>query len=402
MKLLLLLPSLDAGGAQRQFVQLAHAMARRGHEVVCVALVPGGPYWDDLVENPSLRVLALEARRRPGRLGLSHRLPATALRLAAFVRRERPDLLYSALHIANLFAWLATLGGRTVPVVWGMRAASQELRWRRRLPYELCRLASGRIDLLIANSATGLAAHTVRGYRARQDAVIPNGIDTDLFRPDLGARSALRREWGVAEDEPLVGIVGRLVPVKDHPTFLAAAAALAPGCPNARFVCIGDGPSAHRERLVRQAQELGIAERLRWAGEQRDMPRVYNALDLLCLSSSSEGFPNVLAEAMSCGVPCVATAVGDVATILGDIGGIVPPGDPAALAEAMHRVLVLSPDQRHALGAAARARIVERFGLDAMVAGTEAALLAVLTARGAPTRAATLPKTTPFSEGRPG
>ena len=87
---------------------------------------------------------------------------------------------------------------------------------------------------------------------------------------------------------------------------------------------------------------------------------------------------------------------------IGDIGGIVPPGDPAALAEAMHRVLVLSPDQRHALGAAARARIVERFGLDAMVAGTEAALLAVLTARGAPTRAATLPKTTPFSEGRPG
>jgi glycosyltransferase involved in cell wall biosynthesis len=374
MRLAFVLPSMDAGGAQRQFAQLAPAMAGRGHDVLFATFAPGGPHWDALAAVAGVRLVALAGRGPAGRLGIGHRLPATTLRLARTLRRNRTEIVYSALHIANLLVWLATGGGRTVPLCWGLRAARQDLPWRRRLPYELCRLGSGRVERLIANSAAGLADHGAHGYRARRAEVIPNGIDVGKFRPDLWSGRQARAEWGFPEGARVVGIVGRLVAVKDHPTFLAAAARLSVAWPDARFVVVGDGPAAYRAGLVAEAGRLGLADRLCWAGERRDMARVYNGLDLLCLSSRSEGFPNVTAEAMACGVPAVATDVGDVAALLGETGEVVPPGDPAALAGAVARALALAGDQRRRLGEAVRSRVVERYGLAAMVERTEAAL----------------------------
>ncbi len=181
--------------------------------------------------------------------------------------------------------------------------------------------------------------------------------------------------WAWPTPETAVGVVGRLVPVKDHPTFLAAAARLRGEHPQARFVLVGDGPSGYRRSLIDEAARLGLGGQIVWAGERADMARVYNALDLLCLPSASEGFPNVLAEAMACGVPAVTTDVGDARSILGDTGEVVPPREPAALASALAHSLVLSADRRREMGEAARARIVARYAVAAMVARTEAALV---------------------------
>jgi glycosyltransferase involved in cell wall biosynthesis len=374
MRVAFLLPSLAAGGAQRQFAQLAQAMAARGHEVLFVTCVPGGPYWERVAAVLGARLVALAERDRSDRLRIAGRLPALTWRLARVLRRHRIEIVYSALHIANLLAWLATGGSRTIPLCWGMRAARHDLGWRQRLPFELCRRVSGGVDLLLANSSAGLAEYRASGYRARLAEVIPNGIDVDGFRPDPGCREAVRAELGCQPGATVVGMVGRLVSVKDHPTFLAAAAALGTEHPHVRFVVVGDGPAAYRRTLQAEAEDLGLVERLVWAGERTDMARVYQAFDVFCLSSASEGFPNVLAEAMACGLPAVATDVGDARRILGDTGDIVPPRDPPALAAALGRCLAAGAERRAALGEAARARIVEHYAVAAMVSRTEAAL----------------------------
>ena len=115
------------------------------------------------------------------------------------------------------------------------------------------------------------------------------------------------------EDEKLIGRIARLAPDKGYPIFLEAAALLSKERKDVRFVIAGAGPESYRRQLQLLSQELGLAERLIWAGARPDMPAVYNALDILCSSSDSEGFGLTVAEAMACGVPCVATDVGDSA-----------------------------------------------------------------------------------------
>ena len=151
-------------------------------------------------------------------------------------------------------------------------------------------------------------------------AVIPNGIDTSRFREMPGSGARLRALWGVRDDQILIGLVGRLDYMKDHPTFLRAAAKLTHHNDSVRFVCVGGGPISYAAQLKDLSSELGLHDRIVWAGDQDDMPSVYSALDLLVSSSSGEGFSNVIGEAMACGVPCVVTDVGDSALIVGETG----------------------------------------------------------------------------------
>ncbi len=162
--------------------------------------------------------------------------------------------------------------------------------------------------------------------------------------------------------------------MKDHHTFLQAA----PNWANRRnFVCVGDGPAEYRRSLQQFAEQAG-ARNVIWAGARRDMPSVYNALDLLALSSRGEGFPNVVAEAMACEIPCVVTDVGDARQIVGETGVIVPPGDAQALAEGLRQLLLLSDEERKALGRRARQQIVDKFSTEKMVAATESFLMDLL------------------------
>src|SRR5262249_33434665 len=151
--------------------------------------------------------------------------------------------------------------------------------------------------------------------------------------PDRAAGGARRAAWGLGEDAFVVGMVARLDPMKDHAGFIAAAAAFAQQHADARFVCVGDGPPAYRRDLATMADARGLGERLVWAGEVNDLRAVYNAFDVATLPSAfGEGFPNAVGEAMACGVPVVATDVGDIRLMLGDSGEVVPPRRPDLLA----------------------------------------------------------------------
>jgi glycosyltransferase involved in cell wall biosynthesis len=305
------------------------------------------------------------------------------VRLVRAVRRARPDVLHGYLGLANLLA----LGLRPVAgarVVWGIRSSDMDLArydWAETLLFRLQCATARFADLLVVNSHAGRDWYLRHGVPAERVAVVANGIDTAHFRPDADLRRRGRAAWGVGAGETLVGLAARLDPMKDHPTFLGAAALLAARRPGVRFVCAGDGPAAYRDELRAGAEELGLGERLLWAGPCGDMPAVTNALDLAGSSSAyGEGFSNAVAEAMACAVPCVVTDVGDSAFLVGDPVYVVPPRNPEALAAAWENVLALPPERRAALGWALRERVVSTFSVARLAADTGAALARILSA----------------------
>lgn len=370
MKIFFLIRSLDVGGAQRQLIALAKGLRKQGH-AVAVAVFYGGAALEPELIAAGVRLCHLHKRKR-------WEVLAFWWRLLQLTRRENPDVLYSFLPEANLPALLLKPCCRSLKIVWGVRASNVDLQqydWMTRMAFRAECLLSRLPDLIIVNSLAGRAYHRQHGFPGAKMAVIPNGIDTNRFRPDKAARERIRQEWGISANEPLIGLVGRIDPMKDHRTFLQAAALLAGQADAVRFVCIGDGPEPYCSRIKALAGNLGLSPRLIWAGPRDDLPSIYNAMDILSSASAfGEGFSNVIGEAMACGVPCVVTDVGDSALIVGDSGMVVPPENPREMARAWQALLKKLHGQKDPVGARARERIVASFGVDAMVERTSAAL----------------------------
>ena len=367
--ILFLARSLGQGGAERQLVTLARGLAARGHEV-SVAVLYGGGFYESELRETNIRLISLNKRNRWDVLPFLHRL-------VTLLRKEHPSVLHGYLGIPNiLIAMLKPLLPGT-RIVWGVRASNMDLSrydWLSRLVYWLeCRL-SRLADLIIANSNAGKAYAIAHGFPKQRIVVIPNGIDTQRFQFEKQGRVRVRAEWCVREDEFLVGLVARIDPMKDHAMFLLAACQLAAQHPSLRFVCVGKGAPEYSASLEQEAVSLGLGERLVWAGARDDMPAVFSALDIATSTSISEGFPNSIAEAMACGVPCVVTDVGDSALIVGEHGGVVAPSDHHAMVMEIDRLLALTEEERRRLGQSCRARIETKCSVESMVQRTEQAL----------------------------
>ena len=360
MKIFFLIRSLNAGGAERQLVTLAKHMAQLKYQVSIAVFYGGGVYEEDLADA-DVKLLNLQKRGRWDIVGFMSRL-------IGMLREENPDVIYSFMSVPNILTILVRHFVHA-KVICGVRSSNVDLSrydWLARWTYRCERVLSRYPDAIVVNSRAGMR---YRGLEGKRNVVfIPNGIDTISFSPDLAAGRDVRKAWGVGEEEYLVGLVGRLDPMKDHPTFLKAASGMIRRHGNVKFVCVGDGPEPYKSELKDLARTLGLEESLIWAGGRRDMSAVYNALDLATLSSSyGEGFPNAVGEAMACGTPCVVTDVGDCAEIVGDTGHVVPPKDPVALARGWEKLFSLPLEKRMELGEKARQRIIKRFSLEKMV-----------------------------------
>ena len=370
MRLFFLIRSLDHGGAERQLIELVKALDRSRYQITVATFYDGGKLRPALAAIEGVRVVSL------GKRGRWDVLPFI-VRLLSEVRRARPDIVHGYLNVANE---LALLAGRVVgaKVVWGLRMSSVDwTRYERvsRVSARIGALLSGMADLHIANSEAGRAAYAESGYPADRIVVIPNGIDTMVFFPDAVARARIRHEWGVDDATCVVASVGRIDPQKDHASFLRAAALLARRRPDVRFVVVGDGPEPLRVQLEALADELRLTNRIRWIRGSNEMRSLYNAFDVLALTSAyGEGFPNVVGEAMACGTPVVATDVGDASRVVSDGTLVVPPRDPVALDAAFERLLRRTPSDRRALGDELRERISQHFSVRTLAIRTAAVL----------------------------
>ena len=366
MRLTLLIRDLGYAGAQRQLVALALGLHRQGANVTVVSFY-GGPMQSEL-EAAGVNVIALGKKSRWDMLGFLGRLVQQ-------IKASRPDVLYSFLNEANLVAALMKPLLPRTRIVWGLRDSETDAAlygWLGRLVFTLSKYLSRWPDLLIANSHSGARYYATQGYPSERLQVVPNGIDTERFQPNVEARARVRRELGIADDEVLFGIVGRLSPMKDYPTFLRAAAQVKG---KVRFLAIGGGTSDYGDQMRTLADQLGLSSELLWSAPRSDMPDVFNALDALVSSSAfGEGFSNVAGEAMACGTPCIVTDVGDTARLVADTGFSVPPRDPEALAQAMQCFADLKHEDHCIFAERARTRIVEHFTLPLMIERTRAHL----------------------------
>lgn len=375
IRVLHVITGLNTGGAERQLARLVAAMdageardaaraGRFGNHVV--SLLPEGP------EAAAVRVAGVPLTS----LGMRRSLPSpgAVLRLARLLRRVRPHVVQSWLYHADLLATLARalafpLGPRP-KLVWNLRCTDMDFsRYHplTRLTVRGLAALSKTPDVVLANAEAALAHHRALGYRPRRTLVMPNGFDTDHFRPAPEGGAALRQELFIAPDAPVVGLVARYDPQKGHGTFFRALALAAEKIPDLTAICCGTGVSEDNPELMAQVHAAGLEGKVRLLGRRTDLPRIYAALDLLCVSSPyGEGFPNVLGEAMACGVPCVATDVGDSRRIMGETGIAVLPEDPAALAEALLAQLERLAREGETLRAAVRERVLARYSLDAM------------------------------------
>lgn len=379
MRLLFFIGSLGTGGAEKQISQLAYGLANIKHEVFLVTIFPGGQNWEWLQDQKTVTLLSLYNVKEKTAFGVLYQLCMSIFRLHKLIRKENIEVIYSALYMSNLLAWFSVRWIKNVKLIWGIRASNMNLNWKRAIPFYICAKLSYFVDMIIANSKAGLEYHKLKGYRSRDDMVVPNGIDTNKYKCNNDYRIKIRSEWGYGDEVKLIGIVGRLDPMKDHQTFLYAAAQLTKERNDVCFVCVGDGPEKYQQELRCLSDDLGLTKRLTWAGKRIDMQAIYSALDIAVSSSAwGEGFPNVIGESMSCGVPCIVTDVGDSAWIVDDTGFTVKPKNPQKLAEACTKLLDFNQLQYEELKSKSRNRITSKFSINTAVMSTENALLKCL------------------------
>ena len=370
MRILFFIATLQLGGAERQVSVLAKAMSERGHKVKVVTLFPGGPYADELRKTSDIELISIWPKKRNVKFLILLQILWAPFHLKKLL--ESIDVLYSMLGSTNLIAWIATRFSVQVKLVWGIRSTILDESWKMAVFNRLCALVSKTIKLVIVNSYAGKENLLKYGFRPQKVQIIHNGIDIDKFQFDEHERKKIRQELGILSNHQVIGIIGRIRPIKDHPTLIKAASLLSTKINNLIVLVVGEGSVEYIDDLYTLVDKLCLADRVIWLDSRRDIVAIYSALDVLVSSSIGEGFSNVIGEAMSCGIPCVVTDVGDSAMIVGDPTRVVIPGDPEMMASAIFKVLQINKEE----GAldSLRNRITDNFSIRKLVDQTEKAL----------------------------
>jgi glycosyltransferase involved in cell wall biosynthesis len=357
MKVVHVIIGLGVGGAETMLKKLV--LSASGVTHVVVSLTSCGPIGQQLVEK-KIKVYALDMRDSVG-------VPWAAWRLLRILRSERPSAVQTWMYHADLLGGVvaSVLG---IPVVWGVRTT--ELPRARsiaaRFIRKCCALLSNAVpDKIVYPAVASKKLHERIGYSRHKSIVIPNGFQVDTLLDSYLMRGEMRKIFGLQDLDVAVGFVGRFHDDKDPHTFLRAMSFLLNRVSLLKVILVGRDFDVGNHRLSAWIDGCGLRGRVLLLGERFDVPACVSAMDVFCLSSRTEGFPNVLGEAMGVGVPCVATDVGDVREVLGDCGIVVPREDPSALAEGVRNILGWTPEERTSRVACGRERIAVSYSIAA-------------------------------------
>lgn len=377
IRIMHLITDLDIGGAEMMLYRVLSRLDRQIFDHLVVSLKPVGPVSKKI---RSLGIPVCDLGMKPGTVPI--RAP---LRLAQLVLAWRPTVIQTWLYHADLTGFLVAKATRVKNVVWNIRCSNMDfqrhggsINWIVRF----CAMLSRFPQAVITNSDSGKAYHKRLGYNPKRFLVISNGFDTNLFSPEDGGKRRLSEELGIGKDSRFVGLIARFDPMKDHKTFLSAASRVFPRFKDVHFVLIGHGVDPGNKTLCQWIEGAGLEPHIHLLGQRQELEKILPGLDIVCSSSAyGEGFSNVIGEAMSCGVPCVVTDVGDSARIVGETGKVVPPRAPDALAKAILELLELPPGERRELGELARERIQRHYSLDKIVGEYEKLYLDIVACR---------------------
>ena len=362
MKILHIITGLTTGGAEMMLFRMIEQMQPR-HESIVISLL-GKDEIGEKIEALGVTVHAIGMRR-----GIPD--AKSYRRLEKLVREIKPEVIHTWMYHANLMGGIAARRAGIKSVMWSLHHTNLQKDANKRTTIwtaRLCAILSKHIPRKIVScSEVARRTHIAFGYDAARMVTIPNGYDVSEFLPNPEARVNVREELKVSLDTPLIGIVGRFHPQKDHHNFVRAAGKLHRKMPHVHFLLIGKDIDLQNTELANWIEKEQIGSVVHLLGKRDDIPHLNAALDLATISSAGEGFPNVVGEAMACGVPCVVTDVGDAAYLVGETGFSVPPKDPEALANAWEQMLLLSAEERQQRGEKARERILQNFAIEKVV-----------------------------------
>lgn len=360
LKVLHVIVGLNVGGAElmlKRLIESQKQLPRYEHSVI--SLTGPGVIGPQLIsQGISVRCLGMK-----GLLGL----PKAFWGLLNEMRIFRPDIVQTWMYHADFLGGLAARCAGIRNVIWGVRTTDLEKGGKSatRLIRKFCAYLSRSVPTKIVCAAeASRKAHIAVGYNAQRMLVIPNGFDLSRLIATTEQRCTLRASLSLSEEHLVIGSLGRFNPVKDQANFIAATAMLAEFNPALRFLMVGRGLTPDNVALTELLNDTGYADRYILLGERRDAAVCLSAMDIFCLHSKTEGFPNVLGEAMAMGVPSVATDVGDAALLLGGNGIVVPAQDARALSLGLKQMIEFSPEERRLLSANAKTRIVEGFTME--------------------------------------
>jgi glycosyltransferase involved in cell wall biosynthesis len=365
-KIVIFTAALVRGGAERQLVELAKGLKKRGFDVAVLAYDRG--VFDEELFAAQIDVFYADRRGSFGIFGF-------LFRLAAIARSLKPRIIYSFLATPNIYALLLKPFLKQTKIVWSIRSTvNNEYGLFSRLIGKIEALLSRAADIIIANSDAGRDVYIKKGFPKDKIVVIENGVDTNRFNYDEAGAKRFRKEFDIKANERIVLLAARLDVMKDHANFLNACAILNAKRNDLRFLCVGGGGDPnYKEELIRLCDTLGIKDKTIFTDARDDMTAIYSSSSSSSSSSFGEGFSNTIAESMACGTICAVTDVGDSAKIVGDLGYLAPAKDAQALAEAIDKALTRAQNEPN-LRATLRSSVIDRFSLDRMVEKTVAAI----------------------------
>ncbi len=359
VKIFHVIVDLDVGGAETMLKRLIESNSTSIPGTVVVSLTTSGVIGESL-SACGVRVHTLGLRS-------AFDIPLALWQLVRLIRANRPDIVQTWMYHADLLGGVAARFAGVKNIIWGVRTTEiNEVRFgTTNLVRKVCAWLSNSVPRFIVCAAeASRKSHVAFGYDARRMIVIPNGFDLARFVNNSWERFASRDKFGFGEHEVVVGFLGRFHADKDQASFIRAAGMVASHHPSSRFLMIGRDLVAANVQLENWIKATGYAERFVLLGERSDVPACLAAMDIFCLSSRTEGFPNVVGEAMAMGLPCVVTDVGDAAMLVSDTGLVVPKENAMALAGGMARLLAMPLAERVKLGQRAKARIYSDFSME--------------------------------------
>lgn len=353
---------LDKGGAEAVLYRLCTHDSKLEHQIISLRELG---YYGPLLKEKGFTVYSLDLAK--GKMTLK-----ALWRLWRILRKEKSDLVQTWMPHADLLGGLMARLALTPKVFWGVRQSIIHIEQSKQTTNKILRICKffsrclpTKIIFCAQQSKENFLAF---GYYAANALVIENGYDLSKYSQNESVKEKNKQDWQTFQNI-LIGMVGRFDPIKDHYNLLKAFSLVKQKFQNTKLALIGLGLDSNNQELMNWLKELKLEDSVLLLGLRNDIPAIMNTLDIHVLSSISEGFPNVVAEAMACGTPCVVTDVGDAAHIVGETGWVVPPQNAEALAEAIEKAIIAMQDKVawEARRQAARKRIEENFSIETMV-----------------------------------
>jgi glycosyltransferase involved in cell wall biosynthesis len=350
--------SLNVGGAELMLKRLIESHIDNNDYCHTVISLRGIGTVGIHLQKLGIRVYALGMRS-------AFDTPQIMWRMICLLRTFRPDVVQTWMYHADLLGGLAAriVGNRNI--IWGIRATDLiAVGYSTLAVRQMCVFLSWVVpNTIVCAAYSSRRSHIALGYCADRIVVIPNGFDLSHFFATNTQRNALRSQCGFTEKIVVVGNIGRFHQDKDLENFVRSAGLVAKQYINAFFLLIGPGMDTGNKLLADFISATEYSHRFVLLGERSDVPVCLAAMDIFCLSSRTEGFPNVVGEAMAMGLPCVVTDVGDAALLVAETGVVVPKEDSPALAQGISYLLTMTPEDRIQLGQTAKVRIQAMFSM---------------------------------------